>query len=423
MQKGTRHNMKDKIKTITAFTVLGILIITTIVLTLSDRSTDVYPNDSTRINLYGEAHGSKTYYDIEFNLWKEYYGQGYRDLFLELPYYSAEFLNLWMQADSDELIDQFFEEIQGTQSGNAYYNEFFHEIKKFCPKTVFHGTDVGHQYQTTGARYLKYLEENGLQDSENYARAEECIRQGQEFYADDTAHNGISAIRESYMVENFISFYPGGRVMGIYGSYHTQLDNADLMAGRLKAHFGDVISSVKLSSVAFGRNTDPYRLGFCVSGLIFLLMLTIPNMVWAKRAKPKDYEKYVVNENRILLMLERIGEVVVTVGLIVFTALNPHVKMLPEGLYFEWKILFWITGFLLMILYECYWIKYFRSDRTMKDFYASFAGFPVAGATLPVIAVFLLGLYAGNLVMIGASIVLGIGHIGIHWMHLKEIGN
>ena len=108
--------MKDKIKTITAFTVLGILIITTIVLTLSDRSTDVYPNDSTRINLYGEAHGSKTYYDIEFNLWKEYYGQGYRDLFLELPYYSAEFLNLWMQADSDELIDQFFEEIQGTQS-------------------------------------------------------------------------------------------------------------------------------------------------------------------------------------------------------------------------------------------------------------------------------------------------------------------
>ncbi len=62
-----------------------------------------------------------------------------------------------------------------------------------------------------------------------------------------------------------------------------------------------------------------------------------------------------------------------------------------------------------------------RSDRTLKDMYSSFAGFPVAGATLPVIAVLLLGLYSMNLVVILSGIILGIGHIGIHLMHCKEV--
>lgn len=49
----------------------------------------------------------------------------------------------------------------------------------------------------------------------------------------------------------------------------------------------------------------------------------------------------------------------------------------------------------------------------MKDFYMSYMGFPVAGATLPVIACLLLGIYSGNAIVICASIILGIGHIGI----------
>ena len=36
-----------------------------------DSRKDIYPDDDTRIRLYGEAHGKKVYYDIEFELWKE----------------------------------------------------------------------------------------------------------------------------------------------------------------------------------------------------------------------------------------------------------------------------------------------------------------------------------------------------------------
>ena len=74
-----------------------------------------------------------------------------------------------------------------------------------------------------------------------------------------------------------------------------------------------------------------------------------------------------------------------------------------------------------MLLYEIYWIRYFRSAKTMQDFYSSLFGVPVAGATLPVVGFFLLALYGKNLFLLLSTIVLGIGHIGIHWMHREEI--
>ena len=36
-------------------------------------------------------------------------------------------------------------------------------------------------------------------------------------------------------------------------------------------------------------------------------MLIIPNIIWSKN-KPKDYYKYLKNENKVLLLFERIGE-------------------------------------------------------------------------------------------------------------------
>lgn len=74
-----------------------------------------------------------------------------------------------------------------------------------------------------------------------------------------------------------------------------------------------------------------------------------------------------------------------------------------------------------MIIYEIYWVRYFNSPRTMKDFYSSLLGVPVAGATLPVLAFFLLGIYGKNFFMIISVIILGIGHIGIHWNHKREV--
>ena len=76
--------MKEKIKTTIAILIVVIITAAGFVLDMNDKTADVYPDDNTLIRLYGEAHGAKMYYDIEFDLWKGYYDDGFRDLFVIL---------------------------------------------------------------------------------------------------------------------------------------------------------------------------------------------------------------------------------------------------------------------------------------------------------------------------------------------------
>ncbi|MDE5670953.1 MAG: hypothetical protein K2I14_05790 [Eubacterium sp.] len=154
------------------------------------------------------------------------------------------------------------------------------------------------------------------------------------------------------------------------------------------------------------------QFGFSYIGLLFLLMLFVPNLFWTKN-KPKDYEKYVKNENRILKIFENIGQILVTVIVLIFKDFNIR----TDSLWSIWLIL----SAMFMLLYELYWIRYFKSEKTMRDFYSSVIGIPVAGATLPVIAFLLLGIYGKNIALVLAVIILGIGHIGIHINHKREV--
>lgn len=153
-------------------------------------------------------------------------------------------------------------------------------------------------------------------------------------------------------------------------------------------------------------------LGFSYIGLIFLLMLIIPNIIWSKN-KPKNYEEYVKKENKILLLFEKIGEALVVITSLIFSGSNIKDISTSSTLL--------LIALIIMILYEIYWIRYFKSNKTMKDMYTSILKIPVAGATLPVISFLLLGVYSDNCLLIISTIILGIGHIGIHLKHLKEL--
>lgn len=152
--------------------------------------------------------------------------------------------------------------------------------------------------------------------------------------------------------------------------------------------------------------------GFSYIGLIFLLMLTVPNLIWTKNM-PRDYEKYVKNEKKPLVILEKAGQVLVTCVSLIFSDFN----IKSVSLWSLWLL----SAFLLMVLYEIYWIRYFKSNKTMKDFYRDLLGIPVAGAVLPVAAFLLLGIYGKNVFLAVSVVILGIGHIGIHYEHMKEI--
>lgn len=152
------------------------------------------------------------------------------------------------------------------------------------------------------------------------------------------------------------------------------------------------------------------HLGFSYIGLIFLLLLFIPNLIWTRK-NPQGYTSE--KENKVLLVLERIGEVLTTICVLIFNDFNLR----------DWSSWSWwlIAAFILMVMYELWWIRYFRSGQKLSDFYSSFLGVPLAGATLPVISAFLLGIYGKVIWLLAASIILGVGHIGIHIEHKKRL--
>lgn len=209
------------------------------------------PAGEEEILLLGETHGEG--YGRELAVWKEQYGKGSRDLFIEMPCYTAQYLNLWMRSEGDEVLDQVYAELEGTAAHNEGYRSFLCEIKGQCPETIFHGTDVGHQFETTGERYLAYAEETYGDASEEASRARETISQGQRYY--EMMDDGF---REEQMALNFEREYDAlgshdALVVGIYGSSHAdpraqRFDGQGPSMGKmLRERYGDVIAFERVS--------------------------------------------------------------------------------------------------------------------------------------------------------------------------------
>lgn len=153
------------------------------------------------------------------------------------------------------------------------------------------------------------------------------------------------------------------------------------------------------------------QFGFSIVGVVFLAMLFTPNIKWAKN-QPSGYEELSKRENKTLLMFERIGQVLATISATVFVC--------PQGFSFPWLI--WlIAAFLLMLLYEVAWVRYFRGGEKLDGMYQPLGPVPVPIATLPVAALALLGIWYQSPIAVIAAIILGIGHIGIHLDHLHEL--
>lgn len=220
------------------------------------------------IYLYGEQHGIEQIMNKEFELWRGYYqNENMRHLFVELPYYTAEFLNVWMSSDNDDILDELYGDWEGAAIHTPLTKEFYKKIKDECPETVFHGTDVGHQYYSTGERFLEYLKTNNSESSGRHSLTEEAIEQGKNF----TRRND-AGYRENKMTENFIREFDGlnnESVMGIYGSAHTGgsgglTDSDSIMINQLKKRYGNAVYSEDLAWLA--KDIEPYRTDFLIVG-------------------------------------------------------------------------------------------------------------------------------------------------------------
>ncbi len=153
------------------------------------------------------------------------------------------------------------------------------------------------------------------------------------------------------------------------------------------------------------------QFGFSIVGVVFLAMLFMPNIRWAKN-QPLGYDELSRRENKTLLMFERVGQVLATTSAVVFVC--------PRGFSFPW-FLWLVAAFLLMLLYEVAWARYFKGGERLDGMYQPLGPIPIPIASLPVAALVLLGVWYQSPITVIAAIILGIGHIGIHLEHLREL--
>ena len=151
-------------------------------------------------------------------------------------------------------------------------------------------------------------------------------------------------------------------------------------------------------------------LGFSWLGLVFLVGLFAPNIAWG-RSVPEGYKELSARESRVLLGFERVGQVLTTCCGLVFvraTATTASTVLLA-------------LATACMVLYEAAWTRYFARGRTIELMHRPLLGVPLPLATLPVAAFVLLGLGVASPALVVSAVILGIGHIGIHAGHVREM--
>ncbi len=153
------------------------------------------------------------------------------------------------------------------------------------------------------------------------------------------------------------------------------------------------------------------QFGFSIVGVAFLAMLFVPNIRWAKN-QPQGYDEIAAREDKTLLALERGGQVLTTTSAVAFVC--------PRGFSLPW-LLWLLAALLLMVLYEVAWVRYFRNGEKLDGMYQPLGPIPVPIASLPVAAFLLLGIWYQSPIAVISAVILGIGHIGIHLGHLREL--
>lgn len=153
--------------------------------------------------------------------------------------------------------------------------------------------------------------------------------------------------------------------------------------------------------------------GFSYVGCIFILLLFVPNIIFMKH-RPKDYADYSAREDKILHLLERTGEVGITMLLPVTK--NFNLRLTP------WIV--WLIAALgLMICYEVWWSRYFGGEPTYERLLSGFWKIPLAGAVLPSAGLILLAVYGKSPQFALFALPFAYAHILIFMRHKKDLSD
>lgn len=150
--------------------------------------------------------------------------------------------------------------------------------------------------------------------------------------------------------------------------------------------------------------------GFSFVGLFCLILLFLPNIKWARASKVPPAQR---KEPPLLVWMERIGQAGIVACSLLFRDY--------DSVLFRPRIVLLGCAVALLVCYNLWWRRVFRSGLTQEALYSSFLGIPLAGAVLPSVSFLFLGVYGGVVWLILASTIFGVGHISIARLHQKSL--
>lgn len=141
---------------------------------------------SGQLFLYGGYYDGPEAFQAELETWSRlYHRSGVRHLFVEHTFGTAEYLNQWMKAEDDDILDRLYQDwlSQGafamTGLDQPYnregrrpeglldsYVEMLRQLKAQCPETVFHGVGLTRfrEKNSPDRRYLNELHQDVMMD-------------------------------------------------------------------------------------------------------------------------------------------------------------------------------------------------------------------------------------------------------------------
>ena len=152
-------------------------------------------------------------------------------------------------------------------------------------------------------------------------------------------------------------------------------------------------------------------MGFSLLGVLIAGVFMMPSIFFITKFKPKNKPEELKEPARLLVLMERMGQV----GCVFFLIFsNSYFESAKFNIFFG-------CMFLLIGLYYILWCYYLLRDCEYLVLIKPILFVPIPGALLFVFAIASCSFWIGNAYLGVFAAIFGMGHVGIHWDEYKQL--
>lgn len=152
-------------------------------------------------------------------------------------------------------------------------------------------------------------------------------------------------------------------------------------------------------------------MGFSFFGLIIVILIIIPNIIYMLKFPPKNVPRNLIEPNIIYTILERTGQI----GCLTLLVIT------PDNFQFKSSILLISLIMICIVIYYGLWIRYIVKGQQYMYLWKPFYIIPIPLAILPIIIFLIVSILNKSILISLVTIIFAIGHITISLNNYKQV--